>query len=462
MIKRFKSIFGNEDNKQISINILMTFLIKGLSMIISFLSLPIYLRFFNDDSVLGLWYTILSVLTWFLTFDLGLGNGLRNKLVVVFSKNDIEEAKELVTSTYVSITKLAIVFVIICVPVIFIVNWNKVFKVEETLVSLQALKTTIIIVFITIVSQFILRIINFIFYAHQKSAVNNFLALITSIVQVIIVIFIPSKTNNVNLINLSIIYLISIVLPLLIATVIFFLKSGKEIKPDLKYNNNEKSKEIISLGSKIFINQLFYLLLTGFNAYLITYFLSPSIVVEYQMYYKIFMLTGTIFTLVLVPFWSATTKAMVEKRYNWIRKALKYMVIFSLLFLLSQAFIVLLNQYIFNIWLREDAPNVNYLYSIIFALFGTSFFCQNIVSTFAMGMNKTRLQAIIYVISFVLKMVILIIFVRKFNSWIFFVLIDFIIFTIYSIVEYIDINRFIKKLAARELSDEENILSGTL
>ena len=174
------------------------------------------------------------------------------------------------------------------------------------------------------------------------------------------------------------------------------------------------------------------------------------------------MLTGTIFTLVLVPFWSATTKAMVEKRYNWIRKALKYMVIFSLLFLLSQAFIVLFNQYIFNIWLREDAPNVNYLYSIIFALFGTSFFCQNIVSTFAMGMNKTRLQAIIYVISFVLKMVILIIFVRKFNSWIFFVLIDFIIFTIYSIVEYIDINRFIKKIAARELSDEENILSGTL
>ncbi len=229
MIKRFKSIFGNEDNKQISINILMTFLIKGLSMIISFLSLPIYLRFFNDDSVLGLWYTILSVLTWFLTFDLGLGNGLRNKLVVVFSKNDIEEAKELVTSTYVSITKLAIVFVIICVPVIFIVNWNKVFKVEETLVSLQALKTTIIIVFITIVSQFILRIINFIFYAHQKSAVNNFLALITSIVQVIIVIFIPSKTNNVNLINLSIIYLISIVLPLLIATVIFFLKAEKKL-----------------------------------------------------------------------------------------------------------------------------------------------------------------------------------------------------------------------------------------
>ena len=163
MIKRFKSIFGNEDNKQISINILMTFLIKGLSMIISFLSLPIYLRFFNDDSVLGLWYTILSVLTWFLTFDLGLGNGLRNKLVVAFSKNDIEDAKELVTSTYVSITKLAIVFVVICVPVIFIVNWNKVFKVEETLVTLQALKTTIIIVFITIVSQFILRIINFIF-----------------------------------------------------------------------------------------------------------------------------------------------------------------------------------------------------------------------------------------------------------------------------------------------------------
>lgn len=462
MIERLKSILSNENNKQISINILMTFLIKGLSMIISFLSLPIYIRFFNDDSVLGLWYTILSVLIWFLTFDLGLGNGLRNKLVVSFSKNDMKDAKELVSSTYVSVSKIALIFVAIFIPTIFIINWNQVFKVEESLVSLNALKITLTIVFITIVSQFILRIINFILYAYQKSAVNNFLALITSVFQVIIVIFIPSKTNDINLVNLSIIYLASIVLPLLIATIIFFLKSGKEIKPKLKYNNNKKSKEIVSLGSKIFINQLFYLLLTGFNAYLITYYLSSSTVVEYQMYYKIFMLTGTIFTLVLVPFWSATTKAMVEKRYNWIRKALKYMLIFSLIFLLLQALIVVFNQFIFNVWLREEAPIVNYIYSIIFALFGASFFFQNVVSTFAMGMNKTKLQAVIYIISFIVKMTILMIFIKKINSWIFFVLIDFFIFLIYSVLEYIDIVRFIKKISAKELSDEEDILSSSL
>ena len=112
----------------------------------------------------------------------------------------------------------------------------------------------------------------------------------------------PNLEEYINTYYLSIIYFISIVLPLLVTTLIFFWKKGKEIRPKLKYSNNEKSKEIIFLGSKIFINQIFYLLLTGFNSYLITYFLSSAVVVEYQIYYKIFMLTGTIFTLVLVPF----------------------------------------------------------------------------------------------------------------------------------------------------------------
>ncbi len=462
MLKKIREFLGNRDNKQLSINVVMTFFIKGLSMVISFLSLPIYIRFFNDDSVLGLWYTILSVIVWFLTFDLGFGNGLRNKLVAAFSKKDNEEAQELVSSTYVSITKIAVIFIIIFTPLIFILNWNKIFKVEEALISLSALRTTIVIVFITIVSQFVLRIINFILYAYQKSAVNNFIALITSIVQVIIVVFIPSKTNDINLITLSIIYFISIVLPLLVTTLIFFWKKGKEIRPKLKYSNNEKSKEIIFLGSKIFINQIFYLLLTGFNSYLITYFLSSAVVVEYQIYYKIFMLTGTIFTLVLVPFWSATTKAMVEKRFNWIKKALKYMLFFTILFLISQALIVVMNQFIFNIWLGDEAPAVNYVYSIIFALFGVAFFFQNVVSTFAMGMNKTRLQAIVYIVSFVVKLLVLVLFLPKFNSWILIVFIDFVIFAIYSIVEYIDINRFINKMLEKEKENERDILSSIL
>lgn len=462
MFQKIRIFLGNKDNKQISINVLMTFLIKGLSMAISFLSLPIYIRFFNDDSVLGLWYTILSVIVWFLTFDLGFGNGLRNKLVVAISEKDNQDAQELVSSTYFSISKISFFFIIIFTPIIFILNWNIIFRVEETLISLWALKTTILIVFITIVLQLVLRIINFILYAYQKSAVNNFIALITSIVQVIIVIFIPSQNNEINLIILSIIYLISIVLPLLVVTIIFFCRKGKNIRPKLKYSNNEKSKEIISLGSKIFVNQIFYLLLTGFNAYLITYFLSSAIVVEYQIYYKIFMLTGTIFTLVLVPFWSATTKAMVEKRFSWIKNSLKYMLFFTLLFLISQAIIVVSNQFIFDIWLRDEAPIVNYNYSIIFALFGAAFFLQNVVSTFAMGMNKTRLQAIVYMVSFAIKILILIFFLEKVNSWILVVLIDFIIFAIYSVIEYIDIKRFIKKASIKEQENEEHILSSSL
>ena len=44
-------------------NILGAFAVKGLSLVVSLFTLPAYMRFFKDQNVLGVWYTVLSVLT---------------------------------------------------------------------------------------------------------------------------------------------------------------------------------------------------------------------------------------------------------------------------------------------------------------------------------------------------------------------------------------------------------------
>ena len=62
MIDQLKEIITN--NKKLFENIIGAFVVKGGSLIVSVVLLPLYLRFFGDQTVLGIWYTILSILIW--------------------------------------------------------------------------------------------------------------------------------------------------------------------------------------------------------------------------------------------------------------------------------------------------------------------------------------------------------------------------------------------------------------
>ena len=51
----------------------------------------------------------------------------------------------------------------------------------------------------------------------------------------------------------------------------------------------------------------------------ISWFVGSEAVVEYQIYYKLIGMIGGLFSLALNPVWSAVTKALVEKKEEWIR-----------------------------------------------------------------------------------------------------------------------------------------------
>ena len=79
-------------------NVAGTFLIKGLAMVMTLFTMPIYIRYFDNKEAVGIWFGLVSVLNWILTFDLGIGNGLRNNLVGAFAEKNDKLIKELISS----------------------------------------------------------------------------------------------------------------------------------------------------------------------------------------------------------------------------------------------------------------------------------------------------------------------------------------------------------------------------
>jgi len=170
-----KRLFANENNKIIFFSMLGSFFIKGGSLVVSLFTLPAYLNYFNNQPILGLWFTVLSVLSWILTFDLGIGNGLRNHLVTTLVNNDLIKTRKYISSAYIIISIIVIIVSTISIVLFRFINWNLIYNIPPSVVSNETLNMTISIIFIGIMFQFLFTLITSILYAMQKSALTNFL-----------------------------------------------------------------------------------------------------------------------------------------------------------------------------------------------------------------------------------------------------------------------------------------------
>ena len=84
-------------------NIMASFVIKGWSAVVVFLMVPITLNCLGEYKN-GVWLTISSVMLWIDNLDIGLGNGLRNKLAAYMAHGEEQRARSLISSTFAMLT----------------------------------------------------------------------------------------------------------------------------------------------------------------------------------------------------------------------------------------------------------------------------------------------------------------------------------------------------------------------
>lgn len=446
IIKKIKKLLSDKDERNLIINILMAFLVKGLSLIVSLYSMPLYIRYFNNNVVLGVWYTILSILSWISIFDLGMTNGLRNYFTKAYSENDRLNAKKYVTSTYVSLTLIVIPIVIIgsiCIPFL---DLNSFFKVSSDLIETKSLIISMIILLFGLGANFVLRSITSIIYAIQKSSVNNFISLIISILPLVYILIAPSGTLSNNVIRLSIVHIVAINLPLIVATIILFKTKCKEYNPSLKYFDMNVAKKTLNMGMKFFFAQIFFMFLISTNELFITRIFSPSYVVMYSAYNKIFMLIGSLFMLALTPLWSKVTKDITEKKYIKIKKTNRALYSISAMAVVAEFILILALQWIFDVWLKDSTFDVDIRTALIFALFGGLFIFNIVLTTVANGMGELGTQALFYGVGAALKIPIIIIFKNIYNDWSLVIFYNCIVLLVFCIVQIVWVSKRINKL----------------
>ena len=103
---------GDERTIKVKKNILASVLIKGVDFLVYLLLVPVTLGYLNQYEY-GIWLTLSSILMWINSFDIGLGNGLRNKLSEALAQNDKKLCKSYVSTTLFMLCILMLILMII-------------------------------------------------------------------------------------------------------------------------------------------------------------------------------------------------------------------------------------------------------------------------------------------------------------------------------------------------------------
>ena len=302
------------------------------------------------------------------------------------------------------------------------------------------------VVLIGLLCQFFLKLVNSILYALQKSFYPNLFSFITELSLVIVIMFLDNDIAiEKKLYLIALLHSLCACIPLLVATVILFLGKLKKAKPNIKYFSKKYAKSILFVGGMFFWIQIMYMIIVNTNEYLITWFVGPKYVVDYQIYNKLYSLIGTLFTLMLTPMWSMVTKAVASNDYGWIRKLynkLKKLTIFAIS---CEVLIIPFMQLLVNIWLSEKAIQVNYLYCILFTISGSLLIWNGVLSTIANGMEKLRVQFKMMTLGVMLNIPLAYLFCNILDSWIGVVIANIISFLPYCIIQPIYLNKYIKE-----------------
>jgi O-antigen/teichoic acid export membrane protein len=404
-------------------NIIASFLIRGVSIAISLVLVPLTINYINPSRY-GIWLTLSSIVAWFSFFDIGLTQGLRNKFAEAKAKGEDDLAQIYVSTTYAI---LAIIFFFVWM--IFLVannylNWAHILNISESMQS--EISVLAVIIFSYFCLQFVLRVITTLIIADQQPAKSSLIDVLGQILSLVFIIILV-KTTEGSLIKLGIALCLSPLLVLIGANLYFFKRVFKKYRPKFSKINFSYAKGLFNLGIIFFIIQVAGIIQYQTANIIIAQNFGTSDVTNYNIVYKYFGMLNMVFVIFLTPFWSASTEAYLKKDIQWIKNAIKKYNKLNLLLLAVGCIMLIFSETVYRLWLGEGTVVIGFQLS----LWGLLYFILTMFATtyvyFLNGINALRIQFYACIISPIVYIVLAILLIKYYKMGVYALFISSII-----------------------------------
>jgi O-antigen/teichoic acid export membrane protein len=392
-------------------NIIATFFLKGISIAISLVVVPLTINYINPSRY-GIWITLSSIVGWFSFFDIGLSQGLRNKFAEAKAKGEDSLAQVYVSTTYAI---LAIIFSIVWIIFLIVnhfLNWSHILNVSESMRS--EVSTLAVIVFTYFCLQFVLNIIATLILADQQSAKSSLIGVVGQIFSLIFIIILV-KTTEGSLLKLGIAFCLSPILVLIVANLYFFKGVFKKYRPSFSKIKFQYAKGLFNLGVIFFIIQIAGILQYETANIIIAQNFGTADVTSYNIVFKYFGVLNMIFAIFLTPFWSASTEAYLKNDIQWIKNGIKRYNQLNIVMVVIGCVMLIFSEKVYRLWLGEGKVIIGFYLSFWgFLYFALTMYAGKYVY-FLNGINALRIQFWACIISPLIYVAVAIILIKYYN-----------------------------------------------
>lgn len=368
-----------------------TLVIRVISVIISLFNVPIVLGYLNQEKY-GIWITLVTVVNWIRLFDVGMGNGMRNKLAESIAMKQYKQGRVYVSTTYGIVGGI---FLLVLLAFYFVnpfFNWQAILN-SSMISSVELVRLTNIVVSF-IVLGFILQPVTLIYAAHGNSAAGGFIQIFISSVCLLLVWLVSKYAVKGNIILLA--WIVTGV-PVLVYTVVsayVFLYKYPQFRPSIKFIKISESGNLLRLSLQFFVLQITSTILFSSIPFVVAQLFSPNEVTVFNIANTIFTLPIMLISLVTAPILPLVTQAYAKQDYIWLRSMLRKMNMISLLIVTGTLLMIIVSPFIYRIWLG-DKVSIPFNLSVAIGIYTIINVLVNPFSVFINGIGKIRILVVL-------------------------------------------------------------------
>lgn len=394
-IKHFFS--GNQRSVTVKKNIIGSLLIKGCSIIISLMLVPMTLGYVSSE-LYGIWLTLSSIMLWLNFFDVGFTLGLKNKLAEAIALGDWNRGKSLVSTTYFMMT---VIFVPLCLLLELLIphiDWASFLNVNS--IYNDEIIRTLYVLAGCFCLQMIVNVLTAVVAAYQKTALSSAFPVIGNFLS-LIAIFLLTKLCPPSLVVLAFAISMMPIVVLFMASVFLFSKKFKAVCPSIKSIDRVYIKDLFGLGAKFFLIQIQVVILYQCTNILISNVSGPDEVTSYNIAYKYLGIAMMIYSIILTPLWPAFTDAYAKKDFMWMKAIYKKMSKVFILSALIMVIMVLCSSIVYHLWIGDKA-NIPLVMTICVAIYMIIHSWDSLQVQLINGIGAIKLQTYVTLIGLIL------------------------------------------------------------
>lgn len=384
-----------------------SFLFKLGAILATFLAMPIMIKYLGAEQF-GIWATMLTLITWVMLFDLGIGNGLKNKVSESLAQDNPEQAASYISTAYGLIGFISFALFTLFLLACIWLPWQTIFNTQS--ISEDDLKNVVIILSFFIFFNFWISLVNQIYHGLQKSSVVV-LGQFVSNTFALVFVFLLYQFAESSMLFMVWAYGVAIVMANM-ALSFFVFKSHRALMPTRQGFDINKIRPLLSLGIKFFIIQLAVLVVFMTDKILITQLLGPEHVTTYEVLFKLFSVFTVIHGLILAPLWPAYSDAYQRGDLDWIRANIKQQIKIAMVLFIGAFILAILGPIIVKLWIGGKVFATYTLY-YLFALFIAFSVWSNVFAYFVNATNQLGVQLYTSIIAAIINIPLSIFFVAK-------------------------------------------------